>query len=71
MKRFKKVYIEIGNICNMSCSFCPETKRKGEFMAIDKFSFILDQIKPYTGYVYFHVKGRTFASSKVGSVIRD
>ena len=57
MKRFKKVYIEIGNICNMSCSFCPETKRKGEFMDMDRFSFILDQIKPYADYVYFHVKG--------------
>lgn len=57
MKSFKKIYIEIGNICNMNCSFCPETKRKGEFMEIHKFSFILDQIKPYTSYIYFHVKG--------------
>lgn len=69
MKRFKKVYIEIGNICNMSCSFCPETKRKGEFMAIDKFSFILDQIKPYTGYVYFHVKGEPLLHPKLDQLL--
>lgn len=69
MKRFKKIYIEIGNICNMNCSFCPETKRKGEFMEIDKFSFILDQIKPYTNYIYFHVKGEPLLHPKLGQLL--
>jgi len=57
MKRFKKFYIEITNVCNLSCSFCPETRRKGEFMNIETFIKILEQIKPYTEYIYFHVKG--------------
>ena len=69
MKRFKKVYIEIGNICNMSCSFCPETKRKGEFMDIKKFSFILDQIKPYTDYIYFHVKGEPLLHPELDTLL--
>ena len=30
MKKFKRMYIEITNICNLSCSFCPKTKRKME-----------------------------------------
>ena len=34
MKKFKKIYIEITNICNMSCSFCPKTNRKKEFMKL-------------------------------------
>ena len=25
--RFRKVYLEISNICNLSCRFCPGTKR--------------------------------------------
>lgn len=57
MKRFKKVYIEIGNICNLSCDFCPKTERKKDFMDIEAFTMILDQVKPYTDYIYFHVKG--------------
>ncbi len=57
MKRFKKVYIEITNVCNLRCSFCPETKRSPEFMTFETFQRILEQIKPYTDYVYFHVKG--------------
>lgn len=57
MKRFKKFYIEITNICNLACSFCPQTKRKSEFMDIEMFNKILAQIKPYTDYIYLHVKG--------------
>ena len=57
MKTFKKVYIEITNICNLECDFCPKTKRKPKFMSIDMFSNILDQIKPHTDYIYLHLKG--------------
>lgn len=57
MKRFKKVYIEITNVCNLACDFCPTTKRKAEFMSIETFKKILSQIKPYTDYIYLHVKG--------------
>lgn len=57
MKRFKKFYIEITNVCNLACDFCPKTQRKPEFMKIEVFDKILDQIKQYTDYIYFHVKG--------------
>ncbi|GKX65905.1 radical SAM/SPASM domain-containing protein [Inconstantimicrobium mannanitabidum] len=57
MKRFKKLYIEITNVCNLSCDFCPQTKRKPEYMKIEMFDRILNQIKPYTDYIYLHVKG--------------
>lgn len=57
MKKFKKVYIEITNICNLKCDFCPQTKRKPEFMGIKTFGNILDQLEQYTDHIYFHVKG--------------
>lgn len=57
MKKFKKFYIEITNVCNLACNFCPQTKRKSEFMKIETFNNILEQIKPHTEYIYFHVKG--------------
>lgn len=55
--RFKKVYVEITNICNLNCSFCPPHIRKNEYMSFDSFKTILKEIKPYTKYIYLHVKG--------------
>ncbi|MGL5964381.1 MAG: radical SAM/SPASM domain-containing protein [Fusobacteriaceae bacterium] len=57
MKKFKKVYIEISNICNLKCSFCPTTKRKAQYMSTDNFTRILKEVKEYTKHIYLHVKG--------------
>lgn len=65
MKKFKKFYIEITNVCNLSCNFCPQTCRLPEFMSIETFIKILDQIKPYTDYIYFHVKGEPLLHPKL------
>jgi radical SAM protein with 4Fe4S-binding SPASM domain len=60
MKRFKKIYIEITNVCNLKCDFCPITKRKAQFMSIEVFEKILSQINEYSDYIYLHVKGEPF-----------
>jgi len=54
---FKKIYIEITNICNLRCKFCPDTKRKKEFMTVDNFEKIIKKIHTHTNLVYLHVKG--------------
>lgn len=56
-KRFKKIYIEITNICNLKCSFCPEGKRTKEIMTVENFEYIIREIKEYTNLVALHVKG--------------
>ena len=55
--KFKKIYIEIGNICNLHCLFCSLDKTKRRQMTLFEFSRIIENIKPYTKYVYLHVKG--------------
>ncbi len=57
MKKFKKVYIEITNICNLKCDFCPGTKRELKYMGKEEFGHIIHEIKPFTDYVYFHLMG--------------
>jgi len=57
MKRFKKVYIEITNICNLGCNFCPGTYRPLEVMEEERFKRIISAIRPYTDYVFFHLMG--------------
>lgn len=56
-KRFKRIYIEITNLCNLSCSFCQPTLRAKRTMTVAEFDRICGQIKPYTDYIYLHVKG--------------
>ena len=56
-KRFKKIYIEITNKCNLNCTFCNRTKKPFRELSIDEFKTIIDKIKDYTDYVYFHVQG--------------
>lgn len=57
MKKFKKIYIEITNICNLNCSFCSKVDKPQKTMTIEEFTHILLEIKPYTDNIYLHVKG--------------
>lgn len=57
MKRFRKVYVEISNVCNLRCAFCPGTKRKAHVMTQAEFTSILEKLQPYTDYLYFHLMG--------------
>jgi radical SAM protein with 4Fe4S-binding SPASM domain len=57
MPRFKKIYIEITNRCNLNCSFCIGQQRPGRDMTPEEFELITKRIKPYTEYIYLHVYG--------------
>ncbi len=54
---FQRVYIEITNACNMSCSFCIKNTRKTRVMTTNEFRYIVNEVKPYTKHVYLHVLG--------------
>lgn len=69
MKRFKRLYIEITNICNLSCSFCPETKRKKSYMTIESFEKVLDRFKGLTDYIYLHVKGEPLLHPDIDRIL--
>lgn len=57
MKKFKKIYIEITNICNLNCSFCSKDNKLKKEMSLHEFEYVLKQINNYTDYLYLHVKG--------------
>lgn len=65
MKRFKKVYIEITNVCNLSCNFCPKTKRKYKFMEKEEFNHIIKEVKPFTDHIYFHLMGEPLLNENI------
>jgi MoaA/NifB/PqqE/SkfB family radical SAM enzyme len=57
LKKFKKIYIEITNRCNLACDFCHQTARPGSCMSPADFTGIVRQIRPLTDHVCLHVLG--------------
>ena len=53
----KKVYLEITNVCNLRCSFCPGTKRKGRFLSEENFRQLAEKLRGHTRFLYFHLMG--------------
>ncbi len=57
MKQFQKIYLEISNVCNLRCQFCPGTKRKPQVMTQAEFSLLLPKLTSWTDFLYFHLMG--------------
>ncbi len=66
---FKKIYVEITNNCNLSCPFCVKTKRKKEYITVDNFKILLNKLKGYTNYLYFHVMGEPLLHPAINELI--
>ena len=69
MNKFKKIYIEITNKCNLSCSFCSKDNREKQEMNVDKFKSVLDKISNYTESIYLHVKGEPLLHSHLEDIL--
>lgn len=52
-----KIYLEITNICNLSCSFCHKTDRKPRLMKEEEFEILTDKLQGKAKYLYFHLMG--------------
>ena len=55
--KIKRIYIEITNICHLTCSFCSTHHRENKMLSLDEFSSIIQDVKQYTKYIYLHVQG--------------
>ena len=67
---YSRVYVEITNICNRNCSFCPGTTRELRRMTRDEFSVILDKLQGLTEYIYLHVMGEPLTHPELCELIR-
>jgi len=67
---FNRIYIEITNVCNLNCAFCPNTNREKKFMTSEEFSKIMKKIKSYTNHIYLHVKGEPLIHPELDSILK-
>lgn len=66
---YKKIYIEITNDCNLSCSFCIKNKRIKKYMSFNDFKTVLNNIEGYTKYIYLHVLGEPLLHPNINEFI--
>lgn len=62
---FNKVNIEISNICNLQCTFCPEVIRTKKLMEESLFEKIIREVAPLTEQVCFHLMGEPLLHPKL------
>ncbi len=68
---YSRVYVEITNVCNKSCSFCPSHERAPYYMSTDEFEKIVNSLDGVTKYVYYHVMGEPLLHPKLTEFIRS
>ncbi len=67
---YSRVYIEITNICNMSCSFCHGHSRAHKKMSKNEFLKILSELKGKTEYIYYHLMGEPLTHPELPDFIK-
>lgn len=61
MKPYKRIHIEISNICNVQCSFCPIVERPKDIMSCSEFQDVLRQANPLSEDICLHLMGEPLA----------
>ena len=68
-RRFNKVNIEISNICNLQCSFCPPVEREKKMMSLETFQSVISQVAPLTDQVTLHLMGDPLVHPKLAEFL--
>jgi radical SAM protein with 4Fe4S-binding SPASM domain len=63
-------YIEISNICNLQCTFCPEVEREKKILSKEQFQNILKQVMPHTEQICLHLMGEPLAHPEFNEVLK-
>ena len=67
---FDRIYVEIGNICNMNCSFCAGTKRAPRQMDKEEFETVCRKLKGHTENFFFHVMGEPLLHPQLDELLK-
>lgn len=66
---FNRIYLEITNHCNQSCSFCPEHTRNTRYLSVEELHVRMHALAQHTKNVYFHVKGEPLMSPHLADAL--
>lgn len=67
---FERLYIEISNICNLQCNFCPEVIREKKLLSPADFRKFASQAKPLTKQICLHLMGEPLAHPQFSEIMQ-
>lgn len=69
MRQLRKAYLEITNLCNLNCEFCPGTRRPQGFLAPEDFRPFGEKLRPHTAYLYLHLMGEPLLHPRLAELL--
>ncbi len=63
--KFYRIYIELTNVCGLSCSFCPTKELPSKEMDLAFFEAVIKQVQAYTKEIACHVVGDPLTQSNL------
>ena len=66
---FSRIYLEITNCCNLSCAFCPGTRRARRMLPAEEFRLLAGKLRPWTDYLYLHVLGEPLLHPQLAEIL--
>jgi MoaA/NifB/PqqE/SkfB family radical SAM enzyme len=67
--RFKRVNVEITNLCNLRCSFCAVSSRPPQRMGVAAFAGLAGQLAALTDEVVLHVLGEPLTHPDLAGIL--
>ena len=69
MYQLKKAYLEITNVCDLHCEFCPGTRREPGLLSPEGFRILAEKLRPHTGYLYLHLMGEPLIHPRLEQIL--
>ena len=60
MTMISRCYLEITNVCNLDCVFCPKMDRPKHRLTQEEFDHLTDKLQGQVQFLYFHLMGEPF-----------
>jgi len=67
--KYRRAYIEISNVCNLQCSFCPEVERPKQVLSPEAFCRIADQLPGLVDEVCLHLMGEPLGHPQLAAIV--
>ena len=64
-----KAYVEITNQCNLSCAFCPKTRRPPRRMSAAEFAAAAEALQGHVRFLYLHLMGEPLSHPELGEIL--